>query len=144
MKVLILWSLNFILAFLCLILKKRIRWLSSFFVVIGITFFSLLTPDGKVLWQLWWFKITSGALLTGLFRAGILIFLQLLSKILISSKIKLPGKIGQFVNQVFAIYEKLTAEKFTTKINNSQSKNLSSFMESIDERLINAWNICQK
>lgn len=138
MKVIILWSLIFIMAILCLTFKKRTGWLSLLFLTLGITLFSLLTPEGKLLWQFHGFRITSGALEAGLFRAGILIFLQLLSRLIISSKTKLPGKAGAFVNQVFGIYEKLTA----TKIPYAGEKKLKidHLIKSIDDRLISAWN----
>lgn len=138
MKVIILWSVILVLAVLCLILKKKVRWLSIFFVVLAVTFFSLLTPEGKVLWQFYGFRITSGALQSGLFRSAVLVFLQLFSKILISSKIRLPGKAGQFINQVFGIYEKLTAGKFLLK--NKDTCKIENLMASIDEKLLSAWN----
>lgn len=138
MKVIILWSLILILAVTCIILKKKVRWLTSLALVAGITFFTLLTPDGKVLWQYGWCRITEGSLQAGLFKSGILIFLQLFSKIFISAKIKLPGKAGQFVNQVFAIYEKLTAGKFPVK--DEKNRKIDSLIASIDEKLISAWN----
>ena len=142
MKVIILWSLILIMAILCLAFKKRTGWLSLLFLTIGITVFSLLTPEGKLLWQFYGFRITLGALEAGLFRAGILIFLQLLSKLIISSKIKLPGKAGTFVNQVFGIYEKLTA----TKIPYTGEKKLKIYnlIKFIDDRLIFAWNNFEK
>lgn len=138
MKVIILWSLIFIMAILCLTFKKRTGWLSLLFLTLGITLFSLLTPEGKLLWQFHEFRITSGALEAGLFRAGILIFLQLLSKLIISSKIKLPGKAGAFVNQVFGIYEKLTASKIP--YTGEKKLKIDSLIKSIDDRLISAWN----
>lgn len=142
MKVIILWSLIFIMAILCLAFKKRTGWLSLLFLTIGITVFSLLTPEGKLLWQFHGFRITLDALEAGLFRAGILIFLQLLSKLIISSKIKLPGKAGTFVNLVFGIYEKLTA----TKIPYTGEKKLKidNLIKFIDDRLIFAWNNFEK
>lgn len=142
MKVIILWSLILIMTILCLTLKKRTGWLSLLFLTVGITVFSLLTPEGKLLWQFYGFRITLGALEAGLFRAGILIFLQLLSKLIISSKIKLPDKAGTFVNQVFGIYEKLTA----TKIPYTDEKKLKidNLIKFIDDRLIFAWNNFEK
>lgn len=138
MKVIILWSLILIMAILCLTFKKRTGWLSLLFLTLGVTLFSLLTPEGKLLWQFHGFRITSGALEAGLFRAGILIFLQLLSKLIISSKTKLPGKAGAFVNQVFGIYEKLTASKIP--YTGEKKLKIDRLIKSIDDRLISAWN----
>lgn len=131
MKVLILWAIIFIEAIICLILKKKIRLISTLFLVTAVTFFSLLTPEGKVILALGKFHITEGALLSGLFKGGIFVFLQLLSKILISSKIKLPGKAGNFINSVFAIYEKLTEGKFLVKDRD--------MVTLIDDRLTDLW-----
>lgn len=135
MKVIILWSLIFVLAITCIALKRHIRWLPLLLVIVMVTFFSLLSPEGNLLGEFLGLHITLGALLSGLFRSGILVFLQLFSKIAISSKIPLPGKAGKFIKAVFADYEKLTSEKFPLK-----GKKLKGIMEAIDERLLTVWN----
>lgn len=135
MKVIILWGLIFVLAVTCIALKRHIRWLPLLLVIVMVTFFSLLSPEGKLLGEFLGLHITLGALEAGLFRSGILVFLQLFSKISISSKIPLPGKAGKFIKAVFADYEKLTSEKFLLK-----DKKLKGIMEAIDERLLTVWN----
>lgn len=137
MKVVILWSIILVLAIICIVLKKKIRWFSTIILVLAITFFSLLTPDGKVLCKPLGFAITKGALESGIFKAGILILLQLFSKIIVSAKINLPGKIGKFINQVFAIYQSLTE----TPLNGKDKIQLKGkkLIDAIDKKLIAAW-----
>lgn len=135
MKVIILWGIIIALSLICIILRRRVRWISSLLLTAAITFFSLLTPEGKVLVEFSWLHITLGALENGLFKSGILIFLQLFSKILITSKIPLPGKAGTFIKTVFAIYEKLTAEKLP-----QDRKKLKGIIPAIDEKLLTIWN----
>lgn len=138
MKLAILWSIVFVLAIICLILKKRIRWISAIILTFTITFFSILTPQGKLLAEFWNIHITSDSLENGLFKSGILLALQFFSKIVISSKIHFKGKVGIFINRIFAIYEKLTQEKF--RKSNQENKKLKNIFDAIDERLISVWN----
>ena len=101
-------------------------------------------------------NVTQGAIEDGLFKSGILVMLQFLSKFFISAKIKFPGRLGSFINEVFFIYERLSSEDFIAnakltlnetqpqssaekQILKTKKKRLSAVMEAIDLRLIEIW-----
>lgn len=154
MKIIIIWAITFFLFFICLLLKRKVHIFSLLIMTLFITFFSLLTPNGKILFSIEKFNFTLGAILDGLYKSSILISLQLFSKIIVSSKIKFPGKIGIFINDVFFIYEKLSdftffsnEQNYKPKKNQSKShsfkkiKNFSinSIIEKIDEKLLSLY-----
>lgn len=151
MKNLILWSIVFILLILCLIRKQKIKILPLVLLTIAVTFFQLLTPNGKILFSAEHFHLTLGSLQSGLFKSGILILLQLFSKLIVSFKIKYPGKAGRFLTDVFFIYDKLTSDNFLSneKSNfknenpNSQiplnKKSIISLINNLDKKLLSLW-----
>lgn len=150
MKVIIIWCLTLFFFLLSQILKRRVNFCISFFLVIGITFFSMLTPNGKILFSIGNFNFTQGALLDGLYRSGMLLMISFLSKVLVASNIKFPGKFGSFLNDVFSIYEKLSSIKFIKEENiniplkSSNKEKFNSIFQNlinqIDEKLIFIWN----
>ena len=144
MNLIIVWSLVTAFALICVLLKKKINAAAGLILVIAVTFFALLTPNGKVLISLWNFNITEGALKSGLFKSGILLILQYFSKIFVSSKIKLPSKAGQFISQVFLIYEKLSQNEIRQiqheeKEKQGTVKKIHGILDRIDERLVETW-----
>lgn len=146
----ILWIINFILIALCFVLKRKPRIIPVVILVLTVTIFALITPEGKVLFKIADFGITEGALFDGLFKSGVLVFLQYLSKLVISSKLKLPGLAGKFLTEVFAIYGCLMAEKIQNEKSDKSDKSAKSdnpdgkmraLIKSIDERLSAAWKM---
>uniref|UniRef100_A0A7C3II12 Uncharacterized protein n=1 Tax=Gracilinema caldarium TaxID=215591 RepID=A0A7C3II12_9SPIR len=83
----------------------------TLFISASIVFFNLLVPYGKVLFQLGGFKITQGALLSGLEKAITLEALIMLSKTSIRSDLHLPGNFGSLIAESFQIFEELLAQK---------------------------------
>lgn len=129
----------------------KIKFHRLLILALVVTFFQLLTPNGKILFSIGKFNVTLGALKSGLFKSGILILLQLLSKLIVSLNIRFPGRTGAFLKDVFFIYEKLTDENFISnkkehltfdesfsKIPQNKKK-LSSFIENLDSKLISIW-----
>ena len=118
------------LFFILVAIKKRgkIRWIPSLVVLISVTFFSLLTPLGKVLFTLGSWKITLGALISGLQRSFLLIGMVYISQFAVDKSLSLPGKIGSSIGYVFLIYDRLTVEKTSFKGKNA--------IALIDEKLI--------
>lgn len=110
----------------------KIRILPSVFITVGIVFFALLSPSGKILLTLGSFKITQNALIQGLNRSSVLIGLLFFSQSIINSKIHFPGKIGDFISRTFVWYEKLTETKISFKP--------GEIIKSIDEHLLVIWN----
>lgn len=132
-------------------LEMKIKIHKLLILALVVTFFQLLTPNGKILFTIGSFKITLGSLKAGLIKSGILIFLQLISKLIISLKINFHGKAGLFLKDVFFIYDKLTDDNFIPK----ETKNLTSdkynsqiphkankitaFMTKLDDKLLSIW-----
>lgn len=156
MKMILIWAINLVLALLCILRKRKIKVLPVLCLVFFITLFSLLTPGGKILFSVGRLNVTQGAIEDGLFKSGILVMLQFLSKFFISAKIKFPGRLGSFINEVFFIYERLLSEDFIAnakltlnetqpqssaekQILKTKKKRLSAVIEAIDLRLIEIW-----
>lgn len=131
-QVIILWILVFVLFTLARLKRRKARILPSFVLTAAVTFFALLSPYGKVLIAFGSFKITSGSLILGLRRSGVLAGMVFLSQIMISPKIKLPGKPGEFLKQVFYWLEKLTEVRIKFKPEH--------IIETLDDRLCEIWN----
>lgn len=89
---------------------KRNSFLMTLFISTSIIFFNVLVPYGKVIFQLGSFKVTQGALLSGLEKAITLEALIMLSKTSIRSDLQLPGSFGSLIAESFQIFEELLAQ----------------------------------
>ncbi|AEJ18307.1 hypothetical protein [Gracilinema caldarium] len=83
----------------------------TLFISANIIFFNLLVPYGKVICQFVGFKVTQGALLSGIEKAVTLEALIMLSKTSIRSDLQLPGSFGSLIAESFQIFEELLAQK---------------------------------
>jgi len=83
---------------LAVISGKKTNFLFTVLITAFIIVFNLLIPYGKVLFSVGAFKITSGALEAGVFRAVTLQALVMLSKVTIRNDLKLPGAFGQLLS----------------------------------------------
>lgn len=111
------------------ILKNLI---SSFILLLSIIFFSLLIPNGKLLFSIGSFKITQESLFLGLRRGLILILSIYVSKIIVSKFPPLKGRFGKFINMIFLYFKELTSfEK------ENSDKNI---IKKLDSHLINVYN----
>lgn len=111
------------------ILKNLI---SSFILLLSIIFFSLLVPNGKLLFSIGSFKITQESLFLGLRRGLILILSIYVSKIIVSKFPPLKGRFGKFINMIFLYFKELTSfEK------ENSDKNI---IKKLDTHLINVYN----
>lgn len=111
------------------ILKNLI---SSFILLLSIIFFSLLVPNGKLLFSIGSFKITQESLFLGLRRGLILILSVYISKIVVSKFPPLKGRFGKFINMIFLYFKELTSfEK------ENSGKNI---LKKLDSHLINVYN----
>lgn len=126
----ILTEISIVQVFLVLNIIKRgkINIIPSLVMVFILTFFSLMNPFGEVLFSIGNWKITLGALVSGLQHSLRLVGMVFISKFVINKNVRLPGKMGLVINYVFSVFDKLTAEKIRF------SK--SNIVKTIDEKLI--------
>lgn len=111
---------------------KKNKFLPSLIVFISIVFFSLLQPYGKVLFSIFYFDITAGALIHGLQKAVILTSMVFVSRLFVKSSFKFPGKAGFFVQRVFVFLGLLTKKHI-------KKGNISSIIKAIDVRLLSVY-----
>lgn len=130
----LIWLIDFVLIILNWLKSKKIRLFPSLMLVIFILFFELIKPTGKVLLAIRDFSITSGALLLGLRKSGILVGMIFLSKFIVGFDIRFSGRTGEFLKEVFHYFDLLTATKLKL--------NPKNFIEKIDERLNEIWKEC--
>lgn len=104
-------------------------------LLLTLTILEQFTPRGLVLYTLGPFNITKGSLESGLFKSSLLIGTIYLSKIITSGTIKLPGKIGILIADIFSYFNQLSSgSKITPKnlINDLDNKLLNLNRDDID------------
>lgn len=131
-----LWFFVFLFFTIACLKCKKVKILPSLFVVVFVTFFSLLSPAGQILLTLGSFKVTLDSLLLGLRRSGILVGMVFLSRIIISFGnrnliLSNFGEIGQKLTKVFFWFNLLTEKKISLK--------KGHIIQQIDERLLEIW-----
>lgn len=125
-------SIFFVAVIFCAIRYKKIRIVPSIIIIVSVTFFSVLVPHGKVLYELGKLKITDGALFTGLLKSFRLCGAVFLSKMAVSRNMNLPSKAGKFMELVFSYFDRLSQSK--VKLNRKNfMKNLDSVLLEISE-----------
>ncbi|MFA6937733.1 MAG: Gx transporter family protein [Treponema sp.] len=111
-----LWGLVLLFFVLSSIKKRKVsKVLPSIFITITVTFFSMLSPYGKVLFKIGSWRITQDALISGLHRSAILVGMVFLSQCAVSRNLQLPGKAGDFLASMFKTFDMLTAKKISFK-----------------------------
>jgi heptaprenyl diphosphate synthase len=90
---------------------KKINLLITVTVMMGIVFFNLLVPYGKVLAAVGQLRITQGSLFAGLEKALTLEGLLMLSRACIRSDLRLPGTIGSLLGESLRILELMREKK---------------------------------
>ncbi len=90
---------------------RKTNPLMTLFIILCIVFFNLLVPYGRVLASFGVFKISEGALLSGVRRAVTLEGLIMLSKAGIRSDLRLPGVFGALLGESLRIFAALTAQR---------------------------------
>ena len=112
-----------------IILKNLI---SSFILLLSIIFFSLLIPNGKLLFSIGSFKITQESLFLGLRRGLILILSIYVSKIIVSKFPPLKGRFGKYINMILLYFKELTSFE-----REDSDKNI---IKKLDTHLIKVYN----
>jgi heptaprenyl diphosphate synthase len=90
--------------FLSWLSGKKNNLLITMAIILGIVFFNLLVPYGRVLFAAGVFRITAGALMAGIQRAVTLEGLVMLSRVSIRRDLKLPGGFGELIGESFRIF----------------------------------------
>jgi uncharacterized membrane protein len=129
---LVVWGFTVVFYVMTMIKKRgKVKLLPSLFMTLGVTFFSLLSPYGKILFTLGSFHITQDALFTGLHKSGILTGMVFLSQFAISPRIELPGRAGRFLSSMFTIFDELTSKHISFK--------RGHVIDALDARLTELW-----
>ena len=111
----------------CAIGRGRPRILPALIVVLGVTFFSLLTPSGMVLLRSGPLVVTQGALEAGLHRSGVLTAMVLVSRVVMGRDFRLPGRAGALAAYILSAFALLSAGRISFRT--------GDFIASIDRRL---------
>lgn len=115
-------------SFTAVLAGKKIRILYFVFLISSITFFHLLTPMGRILLEIGPFRITSGALETGLHKGLTLCGLVFLSLFSVTPALKLPGRIGGLLARMFYYFEEI--------LDGKKKISASNFIGSLDDVLL--------
>jgi len=97
--------------FLSWLSGKKNNPLFTLLVMLGIVVFNLIIPYGQVLFSVGVFKITSGALETGVNRAVTLEGLIMLSRFTIRQDLKIPGFFGELIGESFRLFAVVMDQK---------------------------------
>ncbi len=127
----------FFFAVLLIVRKGRVRIVPSVIVIVSVTLMALLSPDGKVLYELGNWRITEGALKNGLHRSGILVGMVFASSCIIGRNVVLPGKAGQFVSRIFFLFDSLASGGKVSGLNIKKG----AVFEQLDARLMEMYKL---
>jgi heptaprenyl diphosphate synthase len=97
--------------FLCWLAGKKNNPLITILVIVGIVAFNLIVPYGRVLYSFGQFRITLGALMTGIQRAVTLEGLIMLSRLTIRRDLKIPGAFGELIGESFRYFAQIMDSK---------------------------------
>ena len=97
--------------FLCWLAGKKNKPLITILVILFIVAFNLIVPYGEILYSIGRFRITLGALMTGIQRAVTLQGLIMLSRLSIRQDLKIPGSFGELIGESFRILAQITDSK---------------------------------
>ena len=97
--------------FLAWLSGKKNNPLFTLLIILGIVAFNLIVPYGQILYSIGAFKITSGALITGIQRAVTLEGLIMLSRVTIRRDLKIPGLFGELIGESFRIFSIIMNQK---------------------------------
>ncbi len=86
---------------------KRIRYIYFLMMTGSITFFHLLTPAGRILWEIGPLTITDGSLETGILKGITLMGLVFLSLFTVTPSLQFPGKLGGLLGRMFYYFEEI-------------------------------------
>jgi len=130
--------LHFIQIVVCVLLMivlsgKRFNPVPPLTILAGIILVSVFSPFGKVIFSIGPVQFTEGSLSQSLQRGFTVIGLVYLSKASVSKNLKLPGRVGSILSQMFAYFDHLTSERIPRFGKN--------WIQEIDRILLDAYQI---
>jgi hypothetical protein len=90
---------------------RSFKILPNVIVAVGIVAANLITPFGKILFQIGTFRITEGAFRLGALKAATLIGLIYLSRLTVRSSLRFPGRFGELLALTLFYFERITERK---------------------------------
>ncbi|MBI9101088.1 MAG: hypothetical protein JEY99_01640 [Spirochaetales bacterium] len=90
---------------------RQYKPLPVLIMLLTVTLLNVLSPNGKILFSLGNFTVTSGALERGFFKGLLLAGLIVISRSFISSRLILPGRWGRLLGETFWYFELLTENR---------------------------------
>lgn len=106
-------GLTVLFVVLSMISGKKFRFLPNLVILLSITAVHLPQPRGEILFQILRFRITLGALETGLEKGLTLIGMIYVSRFSVTRGLSFPGKLGILMGSIFYYFEIIT-EKWRT------------------------------
>jgi heptaprenyl diphosphate synthase len=119
--------------FLVWLSGKKTKLFLTIIVIVCITAFNLIIPYGRILFLIGPFKITEGALVSGIHRAITVEGLIMLSKLTISKDLRLPGYFGETLSRSLRIFYRITTIKIRIRPRNFLSDLDAVMLELSDE-----------
>jgi hypothetical protein len=86
---------------------KRLQWLYFGSIIVTITIFHVIVPSGEVLAEVAGFRITAGALRTGVFKALTIVGMVFVSLVAVRADLRLPGRLGELAGKIFWAFEQI-------------------------------------
>ena len=90
---------------------KKINFVITLLVMVGIIFFNLLVPYGKIFASFFSFRITQGSLTAGIEKALALEGLFMLSRAFVKTDLHFPGGAGLLLSESFRLLELMLERK---------------------------------
>lgn len=86
---------------------KRLQWLYFGSIIVTITLFHVIVPSGAVLVEVAGFRVTAGALRTGVFKALTIVGMVFVSLVAVRADLRLPGRLGALAGKIFWAFEQI-------------------------------------
>lgn len=86
---------------------KKLQWVYFLSIIATITAFHVIVPSGAVLAEIGGFRVTQGALRTGVFKALTIVGMVFISLVAVRADLRLPGKLGALAGKIFWSFEQI-------------------------------------
>ncbi|MCK9286660.1 MAG: hypothetical protein PHU24_01660 [Sphaerochaetaceae bacterium] len=90
---------------IALLSGRKFKLLPNLMILFAVVVANIFQPNGKLLFSILGYPITSGAILIGLHKSFLLIGLLYLSQYMVSGNPAFPGKLGNLIAQQFYYFD---------------------------------------